>query len=123
MPMPRRYMHVYDHHFQRFSSLKPLGELKPNLACSIRDASSDDNQADIIEAFNSTSRYLDDLHKIDNPFFVGMVNQIYPPELQLNKVNTLGIDASLFWIYIWAVTRENVPSDKIITISETRLIR
>ena len=96
LPMTRGYMHVYDHHFQRFSSLKPLGELKPNLVCSIRDASSDDNQADIIEAFNSTSRYLDDLHKIDNPFFVEMLNQIYPPELQLNKVNTLGIDASLF---------------------------
>ena len=44
---------------------------------------SDDNQADIMEAFNSTSRYLDDLLNIDNPYFdEGMVNQIYPPELQ-----------------------------------------
>ena len=25
---------------------------------------------------------------IDNPYFEGMVNQIYPPELQLNKANT-----------------------------------
>ena len=49
---------------------------------------SDDNQADITEAFNSTSRYLDDLPNIDNPYFEGMVNQIYPPELQLNKANT-----------------------------------
>ena len=49
---------------------------------------SDNNQADIIEAFNSTSRYLDDLLNIDNPYFEGMVNQIYPPELQLNKANT-----------------------------------
>ena len=49
---------------------------------------SDDNQADIIEAFNSTTRYLDDLLNIDNPYFEGMVNQIYPPELQLNKSNT-----------------------------------
>ena len=32
--------------------------------------------ADIIEAFNSTSRYLDDLLNIDNPYFEGMVNQI-----------------------------------------------
>ena len=38
------------------------------------------NQADIIEAFNSTSRYLDDLLHIDNPYFEGIVNQIYPPE-------------------------------------------
>ena len=27
---------------------------------------------------------LDDLLNIDNPYFEGMVNQIYPPELQLN---------------------------------------
>ena len=30
---------------------------------------SNDNQADIIEVFNSTSRYLDDLLNIDNPCF------------------------------------------------------
>ena len=36
------------------------------------------------EAFNLTSRYLDDLLNIDNPYFESMVNQIYPPELQLN---------------------------------------
>ena len=36
---------------------------------------------------NSTSRYLDDLLNVDNPYFEGMVNQIYPPELQLNKAN------------------------------------
>ena len=49
---------------------------------------SSDNQADVIMAFNSTSRYLDDLLNIGNPYFEGMVNQIYPPELQLNKANT-----------------------------------
>ena len=49
---------------------------------------SDDNQADIIEAFKSTSSYLDDLLNIDNPCFEEMVNQIYPPELQLNTANT-----------------------------------
>ena len=48
---------------------------------------SDKNQADIIEAFNSTSRYLDDLLNIDNPYFEQMVGQIYPTELQLNKAN------------------------------------
>ena len=45
------------------------------------------NQANIIEAFNSTSRYLDDILNIENPYFEGMVNQLYPPELQLNKAN------------------------------------
>ena len=38
---------------------------------------SDNNQADIIEAVNSSSRHLDDLLDIDNPYFEGMVNQIY----------------------------------------------
>ena len=42
----------------------------------------------LLKAFNSTSRYLDDLLNIDNPYFEGMVNQIYPSELQLNKANT-----------------------------------
>ena len=36
---------------------------------------------------NYTSRYLDDLLNIDNAYFEGMVNQIYPHELQLNKAN------------------------------------
>ena len=38
---------------------------------------SDNNQTDIIEAFNSISRYLDDLFNIDNPHFEQMVGQIY----------------------------------------------
>ena len=49
---------------------------------------SDDNQANFTEAFNSTSRYLDDLLNIDSPYFEGMGKQIDPPELQLNKANT-----------------------------------
>ena len=46
---------------------------------------SEDNQSDVIEAFNSTSRYLDDLLNFDNNFFDSMVKRIYPSELQLNK--------------------------------------
>ena len=34
-----------------------------------------------------TSSYLDDLRKIDNPYFAQMVSQIYPTELQLNRMN------------------------------------
>ena len=41
-----------------------------------------DTQSDVIEAFNSTSRYLDDLLNIDNNFFDSMVNRIYPSELE-----------------------------------------
>ena len=39
------------------------------------DSLNHDNQAGVIEAFNSTSRYLDDLLNTGNPYFEGMVNQ------------------------------------------------
>ena len=61
---------------------------------------SDDNQADITEAFNSTSRYLDDLLNINNPYFEEMADQIYPPELQLNKVNTSYTEAPLLDLHL-----------------------
>ena len=54
---------------------------------------SDDNQSEFIEAFNSTSRYLDDVLNIDNTFFDNMVNHIYPSELQKPRPH--------FWIYIY----------------------
>ena len=46
-----------------------------------------ENQSGVIEAFNSTSRFLDDLLNIDDNFFDSMVDRIYPSELQLNKAN------------------------------------
>ena len=39
---------------------------------------SEDNQSDVIEAFISTSRYLDNLLNIDDNFFDSIVNRIYP---------------------------------------------
>ena len=66
------------------------------LFCYERDfmlSLSDSNQIDIIEAFNSTSRYLDDLLNIDNPYFEQMLGQIYPTELQLNKANSSDTEA------------------------------
>ena len=59
-----------------------------------------DYQADIIETFNSTSRYLYDLLDIDTPYFEGMVNQIYPPELQLNKANTSDTEAPFLDLHL-----------------------
>ena len=44
--------------------------------------------AEIIEALKSRSRYLVDLLNIDNIYFDGMIKQIYPLELQLNKANS-----------------------------------
>ena len=49
---------------------------------------SDDKQAGVIDANNTTSRYLDDILNINNVNFDNMVSQIYPSELQLNKANT-----------------------------------
>ena len=54
-----------------------------------------ENQADIIAAFNSTSRYLDDLLNIDNIYFDKMVDRIYPTELQLNRANSSDTKAPL----------------------------
>ena len=65
----------------------------------MKDLSSD-NQADVIKAFNSTSRCLDDLLNIDNPDFEGMVNQIYPSELQLNKANTSDTEVSFLDLHL-----------------------
>ena len=45
----------------------------------------DDKQADIIDVFNTTSRYLDDFLNINNVYFDTLVSQIYPSELQLNE--------------------------------------
>ena len=73
------------------------------LFCYERDfmsSISDDDQTDIIEAFNATSRYLHDLLSIDNPYFEGMVNQTYSPELQLIKLLLQTLKPP-FWIYIY----------------------
>ena len=81
---------------------------------------SEDNQSDVIEAFNSTSRYLDDLLNIDNNFFDSMVNRIYPSELQLNKANVSDTEI-FFGIYIYqyrmVLSRLNSMINEMILIS------
>ena len=57
-------------------------------------------EAEIIHAFNSTSRYLDDLLNIDNPYFEGMVGRII--YLNYNKIKLmLLIQKPHFCIYIY----------------------
>ena len=58
---------------------------------------SDDKQADIIGALNTTSRYLDDILKIDNVYFDNMVLQ---SEFQLNKVNTSDTEAAFLDLHL-----------------------
>ena len=69
------------------------------LFCYERDfmkSISRENQADIIEAFNSISRYLDDLLNIDNIYFDQIVDRIYPTELQLNIAKSSDTEAHFF---------------------------
>ena len=64
------------------------------------------NQADIIEAFNSTSRYLDDLLNIDNIYFDQMVDRIYPTELQLNRANSSDTEAPFLDLNLCTVSTQ-----------------
>ena len=49
---------------------------------------------DLIDAFNSTSRYIDDLLNIDDIHFELMVHRIISAELQLNKENASDTEAA-----------------------------
>ena len=73
------------------------------LFCYERDfmmSLSDDKQADVIDAFNTTSRYLDDILNINNVYFDNMVSQICPSELQLNKANTSDTEAAFLDLHL-----------------------
>ena len=61
---------------------------------------SEENQSGVIEAFSSTSLYLDDLLNIYNNFFDSMVNRIYPSELKLNKANVSDAEASFLDLHL-----------------------
>ena len=73
------------------------------LFCYERDfmtSLSDDKQAGVIDAFNTTSRYLDDTLNIYNNYFDNIVSQIYPSELQLNKANTSDTKAAFLDLHL-----------------------
>ena len=63
--------------------------------------------ADIIDAFKTTSRYLDDILNVNNIYFDKMVRQIYPSELQLNKTNTSDTKASFLDLHL-SISNDNV---------------
>ena len=58
---------------------------------------------DLIDKFNDTSRYLDDIFTIDNPEFAEHIPDIYPRELQLNKANTSDKETSFLDLNIKVV--------------------
>ena len=61
---------------------------------------SDDEQADVIDEFSTTSRYLDGILNINNVYFDNMVSQIYPSELQLNKAKTSDTEAAFLDLHL-----------------------
>ena len=68
------------------------------LFCYERDLTSDLQKSkcfDLLDMFNDTSRYLDDIFTIDNPEFEKHFSDIYPAELQLNKSNTSDNEMSI----------------------------
>ena len=60
----------------------------------------DNKQDDLIDAFNTTFRYLGDISNIYNVYFDNMVSQIYPSELQLNKANTSDTEAAFLDLHL-----------------------
>ena len=44
---------------------------------------------------------MDDILIIDNKCFDGLISQIYPPELQLNKANSSETEALFFDFYLF----------------------
>ena len=61
---------------------------------------SDDKQTGVIDAFNTTSRYLNDILNINHVYFDNMVCQIYPSELELNKANTSDTEAAFLNLHL-----------------------
>ena len=73
------------------------------LFCYERDfmmSLSDDKLASIIDAFNTTSRYLEDILNIDNVYFDNMVSQINISELKLNRANTSDTEATILDLHL-----------------------
>ena len=66
---------------------------------------SDEKQSKVIEAFSSTSRYLDDLLNTDNKYFDGLICQIYPSKLQLNKTNSSETKAPILVLHLSILDR------------------
>ena len=74
------------------------------LFCYERDfmmSLSEEKQSEIIEAFISTFRYLDDLLNIDNDYFDGLISQIYPSGVQLNKANSSETEAPFLHLHLF----------------------
>ena len=72
---------------------------------------SDDKQADVIYAFNTISRYLDDIVYFDN-----MVSHIYPSKLQLNKANTSDTESAFLDLHL-SISKDIVSTKNMINVT------
>ena len=72
---------------------------------------SDDKHADIFDAFNTSSRLLDDILNNNNVYCDNMVSQIYPSELQLNRANTSDTKAAFLDLHLF--TSNDIVSTKV----------
>ena len=93
------------------------------LFCYERDfiiSLSDDKQADIIDAFNTTSRYLNDILNINYVYFDTMVSHIYPSEIRLNEANTSDTKAAFFDLHL--SISNNIVSTKIMIYVTTLIL-
>ena len=61
---------------------------------------SDDKRANIIDAFNTTFRYFDDILNINNVYSDNMVSHKYPSELQLTKANTSDTEVAFLDLHL-----------------------
>ena len=73
---------------------------------------SEEKQSEVIEAFNSTSRYFDDLLNIDNKYFDSFISQINPSELFLiykaNSSETRPVFQFAFVSFRWVYFMQNL---------------
>ena len=74
----------------------------------------------LIDMFNDTSRYLDDIFTIDNPEFEKQIPDIYPTELQLNKANTSDKETSFLDLNIKVIGSDVYRYQR---LRQTRLLR
>ena len=73
-----------------------------------------DKRLDLIDCFNRTSRYLDDVLNINNLDFEKYIPEIYPNELTLTKANSSDKHASFLDLDL-TVTQNNEIVSKIYT--------
>jgi hypothetical protein len=57
-------------------------------------------QVDLINCFNLTSRYIDDILNLDNPLFEQYIHKIYPKELVLNRSCISNTDAAYLDLHL-----------------------